>query len=604
MFHVVQAPAVLAAVVLAGCALSGLGRLCAGRDRLPAADLAAGWGAYGLALLVGQRLGLSLSEAALPLLLLGLLVFVADRWRTPPARAAMLAWAAMLPLLLVGAAMPLVAWDDFSHWVPNARFLIELDAFPHPSLPPPPSVHGTYPPGIALATQAAGLLGAPFGLDRAPEQAAQVFALLLFGALAAAVAVELRARSVAVAIVAALPVAWLLWLNPGFVPRVVFTNYGDQPTAALLGTALLLLLRATRPGAGAGPSVQAALVLAAVVNVKQSGFTLAAICVVAAAGLLLADRRPRLPRRLGMLALAALPAVTAWWLWKAHAAGATGGFSIRPLAEWAWHLAPSTLASMARVAVSKVAFVALLVLAVAAALPALRRPPETLLARAAVPVSLAACGWVAALFLSYMGTSFSELEIRAAASFWRYMQQLGGALGLLPLLALAEARGVRDRVAQWATVLPVSLRRPGLVLLVVAALPGIGFAHIWPRPREEAPGWRQIAAEIAPVLPPGRPVAVIDPAGVGLAHTVLAFAWQGHVRTQQLPAENRRAALDAAALRQALEASGARHAVLASVDDGVREALGTPPMAPRHWRLLEREGEGWRMLREGRVPPP
>lgn len=601
MPDLLEAVLVLAGTAVFACCLAGLGRLSRGAGGLAVADLAAGWGLYLILLMLGQRAGLGLAAAGLPALGLGLLVFLWDRWRAglPAPRAAV--WLMQLPLLLLAALMPVVAWDDFSHWLPNARFLLAHDSFPGPGLPPPASVHGVYPPAVAVVTHGVTLIARPLGLGGLPEQAAQIFTLLLYGALAAGVAEVAARRGLTAAAAAVLALLCVVWANPGFVPRIVFTNYGDAPTAALLGTALLVFLRATEAPDPRRFLLQGALILAAVVGVKQTGIVLAAIGLAGAGGLWLALRRPLLPG-LGALLLAALPALLVWWLWRRHAAAAAGGFSIAPLSDWAWTMAPETLRSMGRVVISKAPFMLVLLGAVTMALRALRRAPEAMSARAAILAAAMGLLWPLALFLAYVGTSFAPSEIRAAASFWRYMSQLAGVVGVVIALGLLDWNWLWRRLPIWVGRLGRGARlAPVAAALLVAALPGLAQAHLWPPAREPAPQLRRIAVALRPVVAGPAPVAVVDPRGNGMHHIVLRYAWAGQVETVWPAEHNAPITLEAAEMLRRLDAARARFVLLFSSDGEVEEAFDTPAMPPRTWRLLEREGAGWRLVASGRL---
>ncbi|MDW8373911.1 MAG: hypothetical protein RMM29_09740, partial [Planctomycetota bacterium] len=273
-----QSAMVFLATALLAALLAGLGSLVRVRDREFALDLSAGHGLFGLGALGLVRFGLSLDVAVAALLALGAigllraLLRLRLRAEGPPKRP-LFAIALVLPLAFAAAMIPLTAWDDFSHWLPNAVYLLEHRTFPGPGLPPPPSQHGTYPPGTALVTYAVARLGGLVGMTALPETAAPVMTVLLFGTLAAAAAPLLDRSRLPPLAAAAVAVLSVVWINPAFVPRIVFTNYGDAPTAAHLALAVLGLIRGfdTAPMLAAIP---AGLGLAAVTNTKQSGIVL------------------------------------------------------------------------------------------------------------------------------------------------------------------------------------------------------------------------------------------------------------------------------------------------------------------------------------------
>ena len=54
------------------------------------------------------------------------------------------------PLLLAVAAMKISQWDEFTQWLPNAKYILSYDAFPRTGLPESPSVFPSYPYALPL----------------------------------------------------------------------------------------------------------------------------------------------------------------------------------------------------------------------------------------------------------------------------------------------------------------------------------------------------------------------------------------------------------------------------------------------------------------------
>ncbi len=624
-----MALAVLLATVLAAAGMAGLGALALGWRGARWADLGVGWGVLGLALLLTSAVGLPVSPVLVVLLLAGLAAF---GWRWRPTRPVLLLALLVAPLLALAAAMPVTAWDDYAHWLANARFLLAQDSFPRAGLPPPASWHAGYPYGVALVTMAASLPLRWLGLAPMAETAAPVFALLLLATLAAGVVGRAGRWGSPWAVL--LAVLLVFWLNPGFVPRIVFTNYGEAPTAALLGLSALLLLRGD-----AAARAQAALVLAAVVNVKQTGLVLA-LLVLVGAGLLAVveawrDGRdgggargdagaPSLgagggsgqasvgagaPRgglavaRLGAggpalvrLVLLALPMLLMWTLWQPHAAAAGGVFGFKPFGQWAWGMAWQTLASIGTVMLRKIFFTLLLLGVLGLAGLALWRGRQDPAARLALLAAPLLAGWPCFLFLTYMGGSFAPDEVARAASFWRYGTQLGGvmmAVAALLLLAQPVPAWLRPRVAARGA-LPGACA--GLLLLPLA-----GFGLLWPNKREPAPPLRRTLAALVPGIPAGGVLAVVDPAGNGFGSVVTDFALQGRARVV-LPARGfGSVVLDEATLRARLAEDQAGQVLVLSTDPAAQAALGTAALPAGEWRLLRRDGAGWVAQAGGRL---
>ena len=601
----VEAAVVFLATAFIAALLAGLGSLVRPRDQEVVFDLSAGHGLFGLGALIAVRLGLSLDVAVTALLALGAVGLFTARCRgwlqfgqdTSP----LLGIALVVPLAFAAAMIPLTAWDDFSHWLPNARYLLEQRTFPDTGLPPPPSQHGTYPPGTALITYGVARLCHLIGETALPETASPVMTILLFGSLAAAAVSFLDCSRVAPLAATAVTALCVVYANPAFVPRIVFTNYGDTPTAAHLALAVLALVRGF-DGAALMAAIPAGFSLAAVANLKQSGIVLVFVALGCLGLVALSSARARRIAAIASLSLAALPPVAIWALWRRHAAHATGGFSVRAFGEWAWALAPQTLASMGRVVLSKIAFFGLAIVAAIYAARTLRQPSGHPASRVALAFALLVPAWASVLFLSYLGTSFSDSEIAAAASFWRYMTQLGGLSGIV--LVLFADRLIAAAQARLADGTPPvrggAARRLGLTLgALVLVLPVFASRFLWPSAREPAPPLRQAASQLAEVVRGDRPVLVVDPHGNGMSEVALRFSWLGVAPTiwsrNVIPASE----YSANSLRSAADRLGVEHVMVVSTDPVVLEAFDMSPLPPRSWRLLQRDGERWRLVREG-----
>lgn len=130
---------VLLASLLFAAATAGLGRMVRPPEGLGPADLAVGLGVLGIGTLILSRLGLGLETSVSVLLLPGFLLFLLGMRHWRAAQFSLRVSALHAPLVILSAAIPLIAWDDFSHWLRNALFLQQWDSFPGPGLPPPDS---------------------------------------------------------------------------------------------------------------------------------------------------------------------------------------------------------------------------------------------------------------------------------------------------------------------------------------------------------------------------------------------------------------------------------------------------------------------------------
>ncbi|KIM00008.1 hypothetical protein CCC_02796 [Paramagnetospirillum magnetotacticum MS-1] len=297
-------------------AMGLVGRLALGGRHGPGLQAVAGWGILCLALtLWGVLTPWSLRIPAGLFLLAALASIALTRrqpWRDDMAEMGRLLVIA-LPLLVVMAPMEPSQLDVFALILPNSAYLFD---------------HGIFPTALSAAahsdspvapynTEIVPLLGSLGGGGFAPSGIAQFTvwlhlpaALLLGRALSGGIRPGWGMAAFGLLLATA--------INPGFVPRVSFAGYGEAPLAITLMFALWLGARFMGEKSEAGTLTALALVLAALINVKQQGIGLfLALGAAGAITLLSLPRQERWPRLRGLL-LAALPALLLYVAWRAH----------------------------------------------------------------------------------------------------------------------------------------------------------------------------------------------------------------------------------------------------------------------------------------------
>jgi hypothetical protein len=258
----------LARVLATGLALWGCGRWAV-REAAPEIQLAAGWGAAcGVLTLWGALLAQGLAIPGAAIVAVGLAGLALRRPRRGEWRALgrIAALAAPVLLLLAGARPALI--DSFSHWLPNAAYLVAHGGFPADDRVPGFGPLPAFPYNLQLVGFVAAL-----GLERLPagtlihaNLVLQLAVALLFARLVAGQDDAPRAAPGWGCCAAGLLACW--WLNPGFGPEIAFSDYGDVATGVALALAGWLALgvvtgrerrpaRATaapRPASGAAPA--------------------------------------------------------------------------------------------------------------------------------------------------------------------------------------------------------------------------------------------------------------------------------------------------------------------------------------------------------------
>jgi hypothetical protein len=352
----------LARALIVGLVLWGCGRWAV-RDAAPEVQMIAGWGAVtGLLTVWGVVLPVSLALPGVALVAAGVAGLALRR----PTRGEWLAVARVAalaaPVLLLLAGTHPVLIDSYTHWLPNAAYLVAHGAFPADDGAPGFGFFPAFPYNLQLV----GFLAA-LGLDRLPA-GAMIHANLVLQLAPALLLARLLARLEAVpraapgwaAAAGGLLACW--WLNPGFGPETAFSDYGDVATGVALALAGWLALRLVL-GHDRRP-IALALALAALVNVKQADLVLVVAVVGSAGGLALLQRDRRAVAQLMIALVPALVLYAAWRLYvTTHLTG--GENELMPIARWRIAALPMILARIADVWLQKITFFGILAAALA-----------------------------------------------------------------------------------------------------------------------------------------------------------------------------------------------------------------------------------------------
>ena len=595
----------LAALAVIAAAYCMIGGAVAGRGRLPEADLVGGWAVAASAVtLVGitARIGISRVDDAL---LVVAVAAAATLWRRER-RLFHPGWARLVvlavPMIALVAAMQPSQWDEFTNWLPNARYLFEVDGFPSRAGPPSVSVFPAYPYGlvtpIAHASHMVGRFadntGALFNVALL-----LAFALLIARLIALGTERPIDERRGPGWGFSALVLLAVTVLSPTFVPKIAFTAYADLATAICAAFAAVLLVYALGALAEGGNTRarsfawQAGLALTMLVLLKQVNVVHVGAIVLGTA--LAAWRDPRVGlRRVAALALPALllPAVLygAWQVYTGIEIPG-GALTVRPLDKWLVDLIPQILAQMAYVLSKKGGYLGLMLVAVVLGARALRHV-STPFERLSIVAATAFLGYNAFLFVSYLAV-FGANDAVTAGSFWRYNMHLGG-------IALAfAALGGAILWRRWGCG-GAWLRPLGIVAVVLAvAWPVAGATKLRFDVRAPKLYVRAVAGDIAPLLKPADTLAVIDASGFGTYPVMMRYELLG--RPAQLVIFETTMSVAEVDVRQFLDSKSPGYAWVHVPTPAIEAALGVK-MAPRASYLLRRDGAGWREVKSWPYP--
>jgi hypothetical protein len=593
-----------AGVLVAGLALIGVGRLLSGGRVAPEAALVAGWGGAAFLLtLWGVLTPLSLRLPAVAVLALGGLGLALPRLRPSGAdwRGMMRVAVLALPLLAVLASARPSLPDTWLNLRPNAAYLYDHASFPADDRPPAHSFLPGAPYNMQLAALLASLVTPSF-----PESAMIGLNLLLqvaFGLFLARLAAggEEEPRAAPGWGAAALGLLLATALNPGFVPRYHMSAYSETSVTVTVAFAAWFGARAldrTAAGRGAGHAFwMLALVLAALVNIKQESVALAAgVLATGGALALIAPRRGATMRALYGIVLAALPALLLYlaWRWYVLSHFAVGELKPLPMTEWKFGSLPSILWHMLRAIGQKLFLFGTLAATFAGLAWHLRSRGLDLAARLGALLAGVFVVYNAALVFAYVA-HFPGTVGTEAHSYFRYNTHLS------LLLVMVVVMLARDPAARWSRMLPPAwwraLPAAGIVAMLASPIVFIGYLRF----DLEVPALRawDLAKAAAPHIGPSDRLALLLPGDNASVSAML----EGVLR--YTPPRRPGIAIDALpAVGPATlgELTGGDLALLSCMPAGLRGDLPAVPAGSA--ALLARDGSGWRMVATWPYPVP
>jgi hypothetical protein len=513
-------------------------------------------------------------------------------------------WTALLRIMVL--ALPIWAImltarpsqpDTFLNLLPNAAYLYDHGVLPTDARPPSHSFLPGAPYNLQFWAYLAGAV-----LPQFPASAMvhiNVLLHLLVGLLLARVVQSLGREGAGAPGWGACGLGILLatGLNPGFVPRIYFAAYGEASVAACLAAAGWLAaasLDAIAERGRAGPRLWAlALVLAALVNIKQESVAFVAGLGLTIAVLGLFDPQVRFWRMLTRFLPVFLPAAGLYLVWRWFVLNdfSVGELKPLPVDQWNWDILPQTLARIGGIVIEKAVFFAFMLLALILLVVRIRRRGLDLPARL-LALLVGTCALYDAFLLFAYVAHFSPQMSADAHSFFRYNTHLS----LLLVLALTTLVRAEFEERGWAPSWGKRRLAAGLLVLASLAVP-IAFAGrlrfdlVMPQPLVRALG-----QDLGALLKPDDKLALVLPGdnnSVGvMLESVLRYE-APRLPNVELVVFKR---FDEGTL-SSLEGQGISKAVISCTPDG--GAL------PAHRALLlVRTGEDWTPLAVWRYPEP
>jgi len=430
--------AITVVLLLIGTALGGRGEA-----NPPEYRIVSGWGALCVVLtLWGVFVPASLRVPAIAIVALAVAAQLLPARRLTRADGIVLGRLLIvtLPLWVVMAGVRPSQVDSFLNLLPNADYFVDYARLPTAALPPSYS----FLPAAPYDTQFLAFLGSLVWPDYPAAGMSLVNVMLrLVAGLAMARVLAGRDRVPSWGLTA-LGMLLVTLFDPGFVPRFHFSAYGET---ALAVTALLAACLFIEAGEGHAHLLALSLILAAMINTKQSGIGLVLAIAGAAIVTGIAERRAPCRRLLGQTVLASIPAALLYLVWRYYVAHAgVAELEPLPLGEWNWALLPATFEGIAgSIAEKPLYFAAEIVSFVCLAV---------LLPRRGWSRATRFLAFNAAVFVLYNGflivtyiAHFSAEMAAEAHSYFRYNTHLS----LVLMLSLARRGDFRDRAGACST---------------------------------------------------------------------------------------------------------------------------------------------------------
>lgn len=502
-------------------ALIGFGRLLTLGRAVPEAALIGGWGGAALLLTcwgVATQASLRLPAVAIALLGLASLVVPRLRLRAVEWRAILRVIILALPLLAVMASARPSLPDTWLNLLPNAAYLHDHGFFPADARPPAHSFIAGAPYNMQLAAFVANLVVR--GFSPAEMIDLNILFQLAAGLFLARLAIG-RDDAVPSWGMTALGILLATALNPGFDPRYHLSAYSEPSVTVTVAFAGWFAARGLDRFAGGREARfdfwMLALMLAALINIKQESVMLAVGVLATAAALAWIGRGGR-SRALIALGLAALPAALLYlvWRWYVLTHFQLGELKNLPLSAWHVFELPQILWAMLRAASGKGVYFVSLSAIVAIGLWRIASRRDDLATRLAAMLAGTTIVYNAALVFAYVAHFEGQMGL-GAHSYFRYNTHLGLLL-MASVVLLVRGWNWRLPDRRWGKAVPA-------LLVALVLLDPFPFLHRL-RFDLEVPNLRvlQLAHEAAPRLAAAERLVLVLPGDNGSVRPALEAA--------------------------------------------------------------------------------
>ena len=525
-----QALPIITALVL-WLGLAGLGGLFTAKDRIIESNVIYGWAIIsGILTIIGAVFAQSLYTLSSILALLSLVgiyrsakggqpLFIKGMWRV---------FIMAFPLLWISGAMEPSQWDEFSHWLPASKYLIEFDSFPTKIRPFfGPQMLPAYPFGWPYLMYLSSLISGQFINN--VSSTLNIFLLLSFSTFALRTAYRIAGNKFTDHIswpFASVIVLFATIFNPTFVQKIILTAYSDLSTAVLTGFSMLVgynflkTLAERKSSSSWSHAWQLSLVLSLLINVRQANLVLVTAVIVSLTIMVLRDYEIQIMKYFKYIFFSLFPIMLVYISWRYHVAiefnempGAEVSF--KQFNSWNLTLIPEILKSMGYVSFKKIGFFAPMLVACYFGIKGLIRC-ETDFDKISILAASIFLFYTAFLFLTYVA-AFPAASAATAVSFWRYSTHNG--MVATAFISIGGLYFLKGR--NISTEFSVLVKALAIVLVVILPL---AFAHKIRFDLEPPkPHFTSVAKEMRTLIPQKGLVFVLDPMGTGESNKITYY---------------------------------------------------------------------------------
>jgi hypothetical protein len=432
---------------------------------------------------------------------------------------------AALPLLALSVVTIPIFADSYSHWLPNAVYLYQLDHFPKAPLAGFISLHPTYPNALPLVIYMSSVITGRF-MELSGHIVNVVMFLLAMGCVWQLLRDNWPRESdsnvnsaVSRYLIAATAFCIAVPLNPAIEIQYYWSVIADPALAILV---LLLAAQYCRymtheEAGGAKSTLFAFFMLGCLASgLKPNVWPLAGILVMSAGAVASINRIPLrrwLPPGVAIVCGTFFSAFL-WNLYLGRHLPLPDQFSLRPLDRWSFELWDELLLAMLQILRTHTLYSALVLMTMGFGFASMIR--RTLIANPMLRlmiglVSIAMSLHVASLLAAYLGTGFEDWMITTASSFPRYTAQVGYAVCATGLLAAASilVPMLASRLASLSSraVAAACLASCAALFAVMTVRPTLALKPV----AHERAQQRKLALAALKVIEPGDRVAAAAP---------------------------------------------------------------------------------------------